>query len=121
MYQTRRNVLKLVVAAAGMASAGVRLAGGQGGQDAPQRNPSRTAPNGDSIIDPNLDPKRAKAVLEENQKDMKKNIERLFQLATELKEEVEKTDSTTTLSLVMLRKTEEIEKLARMIRDRAKG
>jgi hypothetical protein len=34
---------------------------------------------------------------------------------------VEKTDATTVLSLAMVRKTEEIEKLARQIRDRAKG
>src|SRR5215831_8979514 len=115
MHRTRRAVFKLIVGAAGMVTAGAWLASGQ---DASQRNPSRTAPNQDSTFDPNVDPKRAKAVLEENQKDMKKNIEKLFQLASELKEEVEKTDSTTMLSLAMLRKTEEIEKLARMIRDR---
>lgn len=60
-------------------------------------------------------------MLEQNQKDMKKNIERLFLLASELKAEVDKTDATTVLSVAMLRKTEEIEKLARAIRDRAKG
>jgi hypothetical protein len=34
---------------------------------------------------------------------------------------VEKTDSTTVLSLAMLKKAEEIEKLAKQIKDRAKG
>ena len=63
----------------------------------------------------------SKAVLEANQKDIKKSIERLFQLASELKAEVEKTDSVQVLSVPMLRKAEEIEKLAKGIRSRAIG
>jgi hypothetical protein len=67
---------------------------------------------------PKLDPKR---ILEANQKDIKKNVEKLYDLASELKAEVEKTDSVQVLSLAMLRKTDEIEKLAKEIRSRAKG
>ena len=63
----------------------------------------------------------SKAVLEANQKDIKKSIERLFQLASELKAEVEKTDSVHVLSVAMLKKAEEIEKLAKGIRSRAIG
>ena len=70
---------------------------------------------------PKLDPKATKAILEGNQKDIKKNVEKLYALASELKAEVEKTDSVQVLSLAMLRKTDEIEKLAREIRSRAKG
>jgi hypothetical protein len=62
-----------------------------------------------------------KAALKENEKDIKKDIEKLFQLASELKAEVEKTDSSVVLSLPLLRKAEEIEKLAREIKNRAKG
>jgi len=67
---------------------------------------------------PKVDPK---LILEANQKEIKKNVERLYDLASELKAEVEKTDSVQVLSLAMLRKTDEIEKLAREIRSRAKG
>jgi hypothetical protein len=63
----------------------------------------------------------AKAVLQANDKDIKKNVEKLFQLASELKAEVDKTDSVQVLSLAMLRKAEEIEKLAKDIKTRAKG
>jgi len=63
----------------------------------------------------------AKAALKEEQKEIKKKVTRLYELAAELKAEVEKTDSTTVLSLSLLRKTEEIEKLARQIRSHAKG
>ena len=62
-----------------------------------------------------------KALLEQRQKDIKKDIEKLFDLATQLKAEVEKTDATTTLSLAMVHRAEEIEKLARQIKDSAKG
>lgn len=60
-------------------------------------------------------------ILEANQKEIKKNVEKLYDLASELKAEVEKTDSTHVLSVALLRKTDEIEKLAREIRSRAKG
>jgi hypothetical protein len=59
--------------------------------------------------------------LEDNQKEIRKNIEKLFDLASQLKAEVEKTDSTSVLSLAMVKKAEEIEKLARLIKERAKG
>jgi hypothetical protein len=62
-----------------------------------------------------------KAMLEANEKDIKKSIEKLFQLATDLKEQVERTDSSQILSLALLKKAEEIEKLAHDIRTRAKG
>lgn len=67
---------------------------------------------------PKRDPKK---MLQEDQMNIKKNVARLYELATQLKEEVEKTDGTAILSLSLLKKTEEIEKLARQIRNRAKG
>ena len=67
---------------------------------------------------PKIDPK---LILEANQKEIKKSVEKLYDLASELKAEVEKTDSVQVLSVAMLRKTDEIEKLAKEIRSRAKG
>lgn len=70
--------------------------------------------------DPKLTPP-TKATLAANDKDIKKSVEKLYQLASELKEEVEKTDSTQVLSLAMVKKAAEIEKLAREIKSRATG
>jgi hypothetical protein len=75
-------------------------------------------PKDDDLRPPKPDPK---LLLEANQKEIKKNVEKLYDLASELKAEVEKTDSVQVLSIVMLRKTEEIERLAKEIRSRAKG
>ena len=62
-----------------------------------------------------------KAVLEQHQKDIKSEIEKLYDLATQLKTEVDKTDATSVLSMGMVKKAEEIEKLAKQIKDHAKG
>jgi hypothetical protein len=75
----------------------------------------------DSSLDSPHLPSAEKRALEANEKDIKKKVEQLYQLATELKAEVDKTDSSKVLSLTMLKKTEEIEKLARDIRNRSKG
>ena len=88
---------------------------------APASVPKRHPSSRDGDDDPNAPKVDTKAILEANQKDIKKNVERLFQLASELKTEVEKTDSVQVLSLALLKKTEEIEKLAKDIRSRAKG
>ncbi|MGB9431626.1 MAG: hypothetical protein WBQ89_05240 [Candidatus Acidiferrum sp.] len=66
-------------------------------------------------------PNPDKKILENNDKDMKKKVEHLYQLASELKEEVEKTDSSKVLSLDLMKKAEEIEKLAHDIKNRSKG
>lgn len=57
---------------------------------------------------------------EENNEDIRKKVERLYQLAGGLKVEMDKTDSTNVLSLNLLKKVKKIEKLAREIR-RSKG
>ena len=89
------------------------------GQRPPDQNP-RTDPR-PKEDDTTLAGPPAKAVLKENEKDIKKDIEKLYQLVGELKAEVEKTDSVQVLSVVMVKKAEEIEKLAKGIRSRAIG
>lgn len=97
-------------------------------QDSPAQDPSRSrrrpdgsddASNGSNAA--NFPAAANKAILQERQKNIKKEVERLYELASQLKTEVEKTDSTTILSLAMLKKAEEIEKLAKQIKDHAKG
>ena len=83
-----------------------------------QRPQNPEQPKEDDSHMPKIDPKM---ILEANQKEIKKNVEKLYDLASDLKAEVEKTESVRVLSIAMLRKTDEIEKLAREIRSRAKG
>jgi hypothetical protein len=66
-------------------------------------------------------PNAEKRILEDNDKDMKKKVERLYELASELKDQVGKTDSSKVFSLNLMKKAEEIERLAREIKNRSKG
>jgi hypothetical protein len=68
-----------------------------------------------------MNPEAQKKILDDNEKDIKKKIERLYALATELKAEVDKTDSSKVLNLTVVKKAEEIEKLAHDIKSRSKG
>jgi hypothetical protein len=86
-----------------------------------QRRPDGSEDPANNSTSPNFPAGGNKSMLEERQKTIKKDVEKLYDLAAQLKTEVEKTDSTTVLSLAMLKKTEEIEKLAKQIRDHAKG
>ncbi len=113
--ETRRRFMMFLVAAT--AILGLQTTGQQLPQrpSPPVKDPQDAAPD-----NPNA-PSPEKRILYENEKDIKKKVDRLFDLATELKAEVGKTDSTKVLSLPMLKKAEEIEKLAHDIRNRAKG
>ena len=95
-------------------------AGGNSGQGNPFPSPplSRRDPASVDGSAPAPDPKE---VLKANDKDIKSNVLRLSELAQELKQEVEKTDSANVLSLPMLHKAEEIEKLAHHIASLARG
>jgi peptidoglycan hydrolase CwlO-like protein len=118
MYESRRSLLRGMAGAVGIFSMAAFAVRGQDpfpkaptpmrpGEDEPPANPNAKSP--------------AKVRLEENQKDIKKDIEKLFDLASQLKQQVEKTDATAVLSLAMVKKAEEIERLARQIKERAKG
>ena len=119
MYETRRAFLTIL---AGAGTAAILRGQTERGQTKPTGRPSAPDPSQDADA-PGGPPEKSptKVLLEANEKDIKKNIEKLYQLATDLKTEVEKTDSSQVLSLAMVKKAEEIEKLAREIKTRAKG
>lgn len=56
----------------------------------------------------------------QRQEELKKDTEKLLELATELKQSVDKTDENT-LSLEVIKKADQIEKLARSVKDKMKG
>jgi hypothetical protein len=118
MINTRRRFLAFLFAASAPITFAARLMALQRRQNPPTGPGSDPTKSSDDTMP--LKPP-TKAILEENDKDIKKSVEKLFQLASDLKAEVEKTDSGKVLSLAMVRKAEEIEKLAKDIKTRAKG
>jgi hypothetical protein len=55
------------------------------------------------------------------QREIKGDVLKLYVLASELKEQVEKTDASSTLSLSMVKTAQQIEKLAKQIRNLSRG
>ncbi len=67
-----------------------------------------------------LEQDMAKKANQERQEKLKKDTDKLFALATELKQYVDKSNENT-LSLDVVKKAEEIEKLARSVKDKMKA
>ena len=63
---------------------------------------------------PMADPK---VQLKESQKNLRRDADHLVQLANELKEEAYKTEQTDVLSLSLIHRAEEVEKVAKQIKD----
>jgi cytochrome P450 len=109
--------------AATLAGAGEMLAASQ--RHANQNPPITQIPDasnsgrGDETIQPpRSDPK---VQLKEDQKVLRHDVDRLLQMVKELKQESDNTPETDVLSLSLVKKTEDIEKLARQIRDRIRS
>jgi hypothetical protein len=69
-----------------------------------------------------LEPKGAKAaLLLQNEKEFREGVEQLSVLVNALKEELEKTPTTDVLSAKLYKKAQEIEKLAKQVKNKAKG
>lgn len=58
-----------------------------------------------------------KILLKESQKNLRRDADHLLELANELKDEAYKTEQTAVLSLSLIHKAEEVEKLAKQIKD----
>jgi hypothetical protein len=110
--------------AAMLAGTRALLAGGQGQRhDNPSRVPQiPDASNSNGADDIPLPPRaNPKVQLKEDQKELRHDVDHLLQLAKDLKDESDKTPETDVLSLSLVKKVEDIEKLARQIRDRIRA
>jgi len=116
MIDARRNfaqgLLSFTLAAVFFGVAPLGMARAQVNKLPPQREPN---PPED---EPKIDPHR---ILKHNQELIEADIRRLFNLATDLKKEVDGTNSADVLSLTLLQKADEVEKLAHQIKSLAKA
>jgi hypothetical protein len=120
MPESRRHVLLTLAGAAGALAASPLLLSSQTPQPVPSPNaPSRNFPH--RIGDPEPTGPDPKAIDKQNQIEIRTEIQRLSELVSELKEEVDKTDANATLSVSVVKKAQQIEKLAKQIKDRAKN
>jgi cytochrome P450 len=76
---------------------------------------SNSGATDDVPLPPRADPRTQ---LKEDQKELRRDVDRLLQLAKDLKDQSDKTPETDVLSLSLVKKVEDIEKLAHQIKDR---
>jgi hypothetical protein len=94
---------------------------GQVPGQAPMPNPNiPQGPSPDQETQDRLQKEMAKKANQERQAQLKKDTENLFKLATELKQYVDKSNENT-LSVDVIRKADEIEKLAHSVKEKMKG
>jgi hypothetical protein len=124
MEETRRRFLMTLAAAA---SCSVRTDGSLFAQGQ-KKNPFPTPPASAETQNPaetegaRRDPQGAKRLaMQQNEKEFRAGVDRLYHLAGELKQEVDKTVTTEVFSVQMYKRTEEIEKVAKLLKGKAKG
>jgi len=121
MRETRRRFVLALSAVAGCLAARETPAFAQRRRPFPdppepaeKKNPADSAPDA-------LGHQSARRALQEKEREFRSGIERLYQLTGELRDEVQKTVTSDVLSIRMYKKTEEIEKLAKQLKSKAKG
>ncbi len=95
------------------------------GQRTPQPIPSPHAPNQNfppGLDGPDLKPGAdSKTADPQVQREIKGDVLKLYELASELKDQMEKTDASSTLSLSIVKTAQQIEKLAKQIKNLSRG
>jgi len=122
MRETRRGFAMAMAAAAGLISAEDGWPRAQYPPTPPPPAKPAETPNPAEIhSNPQAIAAAKRALLQQNEKEFREGVERLYQLTSELHDEVQKTATTEVLSISMVKNTEQIEKLAKMLKNRAKG
>ncbi len=122
MRETRRVFVATMAAAAGLLAAEDGWPFAQYPPTPPPPPQPAETPNPAEIhSNPQATAAAKRAMLRRNEKEFREGVERLYQLTGELREEVQNTATTDVLSVRMVKKTEEIEKLAKLLKTRAKG
>ena len=125
MDHARRNFLSLSALAPMIALPLETLltpgtAGAQGVRSVPRGKPMPLPEDAENPAPeaPNADPK---VILEHNQLQMKEAVQKLYTLVEQLKHQVDRTDSTSVLSLNLVDSAKKVEDLAKQIRNLARA
>jgi hypothetical protein len=126
MLDTRRELLRSVVSLAAIASLPIgSFAGAQHPSPTlPQPMPSPNAPNPNfpqGMNGPGPSQPDQKAIDKQNQDQIRAAIDKMYAMVSDLKQELGVTNTNVVLSVNFVKRTHEIEKLAKQIRELAKG
>lgn len=122
MQETRRRFVMTIAAGSCFAAQDILLFGQTHRNGMPDPPPPAEHPGQDAaMLKKSAATANKRAILLQNERDFRAGVERLYELSGELRDEVRKTMTTDVLSVRMYKKTEEIEKLAKQLKSKAKG
>ena len=122
MRQNRRNFFT----SAALLSSALASPGGVFGAQNPPTPPPKPQPAfkpnpAEVYSQPGEAAAAKRAHLLENEKEFRQGVERLYQLTSDLRDELEKTPTAEFFSVHIVKETEQIEKLAKSLRSKAKS
>lgn len=122
MRETRRTFVKALAAATGfVATPDLLLLRQRPITPPPPPEPAETqVPYAGTPKSPGVDSAR-RALMLRNEREFRAGIEQLYRMASELRDEVQKTMTSDVLSVRMYKKTEAIERLAKQLKNKARG
>lgn len=126
MTASRRRILFALTGVAGILAAEPLLGKPQGNgvRPPPQPRPSPNAPDPhvpNGMNGPQPTTGEGRVVSLANQKELREDVSRLYGMVSDLKQQVERTNADSMLSVSLVKKAQQIEKLAKQIRGLAKG
>ena len=127
MLESRRRLMMTCIGAAGVLASQPLMAAWQGTPAhpaPPQPRPSPNTPNPNfppGLKGPPVTGPDKKAIDRQNQEEIRTDVTKLYEMVSELKDEVDRTNTNSTLAVSVVKKAQQIEKLAKQIKDLAKG
>jgi len=122
MLDTRRQLLRTVVSAAALLPFSSRLLGQH--PMVPQPVPSPNAPDPhfpQGMNGPGPSAPDQKTIDRQTAAQIRADVDKLYEMVSELKQELGVTNTTAVLSIGFVKKAHEIEKLAKQVKELAKG
>ena len=124
MLDTRRQLLRSGIFFAALFSRSSRLFFAQGDRPHPQPIPSPNAPNENfpqGMDGPGPSKPDQKAMDKQSQEEIRDHVDKMYALVSNLKQQLGVTNTSSVLSVDFVKKAHEVEKLAKHVKDLAKG
>jgi hypothetical protein len=122
MSQSRRHLLQSFAGFTGALAAAPLLLSQS--RPAPQPLPSPNAPNPNfpqGMNGPGPTGPDQKAINRQNQNQIREDVDKMYALVLELKQELTVTNTSSVLDISFVKKAQQVEKLAKQVKDLAKG
>ena len=121
MVETRRNFFVSFAALSGYVAFPRAISAAQNPPTPPPPPAPAQTPNGAESRPSPAEAAAIRARLLQNEKEFREGVERLYQLASGLRDELQKTQTANVFSLHIVKQTEAIEKLAKRLKSQAKS